>query len=690
MAELFTAFDEKLESGEIGKYMRTITSQEAALFATQIQTMSEDTQSLQAPIADSWAAFQYLNGFAKSRVWQGMNNIEQKSTIKCDDGVVLSGPTDPLACPEMQVQPKLGIEEFRNNEVVDRFASVLNPYNACLGVGDLCGSPRDVVKPVLDTINKSIGYVGGALIDGLNLIPPVKAAIDGLTNFVGKYAVDFFAWLAKKALPHVIDAEAEDEVAFDQAAMGYDVLGNTFAKGDYETPDASSIQGSILSVKDQAELDVAIAKQRKEDIQSQSFFARYFDINNTDSLASKTTIDTASLIGGGRDSLFQIQPTGIFSTIASVIGIQKPTYAFGSQDRANLFGVTQYGYRVSDPNQDVDPKTLTEEKCAEFEQLRKNSAYVNEDTGETEYTLSNPCAMDRIIIDSYTKSTDLDPLGTQESTTLRPIAGTTGQTIADFTGPVIPCEGQSKAVVRSGAGAANWSDITPTGVIGKNSAGQDMNVYVRDACAGQTNVRTVVIGASIHGEENTGQLIAHELLFNKALPPDVRIIVIPEINKAGLSGNSSRGRDNKNGVNLNRNFDYKWNYAKCDGQYDDPGCKGPSAASEPETQAIQNFLTTLGRSSLVINYHTPKNWVGPSGPDISISAAISQKYSEYSAIPSIPLNRGFGFFESWYNDATGTPALIVELDDTVVSTKDPYVQRHADAIVKLLAENVVE
>ena len=273
--------------------------------------------------------------------------------------------------------------------------------------------------------------------------------------------------------------------------------------------------------------------------------------------------------------------------------------------------------------------------------------------------------------------------------------GTTGAAIADFTGPITPCEGQPKEVVRKNTGV-DWSGITPTGTIGTD---KKLNVYVRDACSGQTNVRTIVIGASIHASENGGQVVAHELLFNKQIPSDVRIIAIPEINVDGLTGNSPRPRVNKNSVNLNRNFDYNWDSAK-QGEADDgnDNFKGPSPASELETQAIQNFLLNLGKTSAIFSYHRCLNVVFSSGPDQTLSKPIASRYA--SLIPNstttcngkpyswrAATNSGPGFFEAWYNAKTGTPALLVELSS---ATDFSYLDKHADTIVNLLNENVIK
>lgn len=267
-------------------------------------------------------------------------------------------------------------------------------------------------------------------------------------------------------------------------------------------------------------------------------------------------------------------------------------------------------------------------------------------------------------------------------------SGVAGGNLGQFTqtGSVIPCQGQPHQLTRQGVGV-NWSDLPPTGNIGQNSAGQNIDIYIRDACAGQTNVRTVVVGATIHASgEAGGQVVAHELLYNKQLPPDVRIIVIPVINGAGFTGQSPAGRVNKNGVNLNRNFDYDWANAK-QGDADKiyPNFKGSSPASEPETQAIQNYLLSLGKTSLVLSYHSNLDIVYYSGPDKSLSTNMARKYAAVTG-QTTNGNTGAGFFEAWYNAKTGTPALLVEASS---ERSFEYFDKHADAVVTILNDGSV-
>jgi len=107
----------------------------------------------------------------------------------------------------------------------------------------------------------------------------------------------------------------------------------------------------------------------------------------------------------------------------------------------------------------------------------------------------------------------------------------------------------------------------------------------------------------------TVSYIVRQLVENRAnytFANNVDFYILPVVNPDGYeysrSGNRLwRKNRNKNntkcvGVDLNRNFGYKWGGA---GASKDP-CQetyaGPGPFSEPESQAVRDFVTTLGAS----------------------------------------------------------------------------------------------
>jgi hypothetical protein len=221
-----------------------------------------------------------------------------------------------------------------------------------------------------------------------------------------------------------------------------------------------------------------------------------------------------------------------------------------------------------------------------------------------------------------------------------------------------------------------------------------MKVYIREACD-QTNVKTVVIGSSIHATENYGQPISYSLLFKKDLPANMRVIAIPEINGSRIN-ESGTGRINQNGVNLNRNYDYRWNEMSgselipnnSDGNY-----RGPSPASEPETQAVVSFMTSLGDAvSLFLVYHDNLNYVGSAG-DTSPALATQYRDNLRAGGVSIALGnsgginiRQKGSLDGWYNQTSKKPTLLLEMPQY---SSPAALDAHAEAIIGIVRDGGV-
>lgn len=87
----------------------------------------------------------------------------------------------------------------------------------------------------------------------------------------------------------------------------------------------------------------------------------------------------------------------------------------------------------------------------------------------------------------------------------------------------------------------------------------------------------------------------HSFFFVLTVNPDGMAANVPSTH--GGTGT----RENANGVNLNRNWPYFWNHSP------DPD-KGPSAASEPETQAIISWLSQDDRAERIVSWLDCHGW----------------------------------------------------------------------------------
>lgn len=82
-------------------------------------------------------------------------------------------------------------------------------------------------------------------------------------------------------------------------------------------------------------------------------------------------------------------------------------------------------------------------------------------------------------------------------------------------------------------------------------------------------------------------------------------------NGGGMWRKNKRDNDGSlanSGVDLNRNYAYEWGGLGTSDQFNSDIYKGPSAFSEPETQAIK-WLTQNHEFKFTLNYHTHGNWL---------------------------------------------------------------------------------
>ena len=183
--------------------------------------------------------------------------------------------------------------------------------------------------------------------------------------------------------------------------------------------------------------------------------------------------------------------------------------------------------------------------------------------------------------------------------------------------------------------------------------------------------RVLVIGV-IHGDEDDGLAIVDELR-RRAVPDGVELWIVESMNPDGVA---NQDRHNANQVDLNRNFPYKWGPIGVpgDGQY-----AGTGPASEPETQAMINFMQQL-QPDITLWYHQDLFRVSPSsGRD----GPLRQRYAELTGLAyetvSGPGSVYTGVAATWTRRTVPSAmSFIVELGPTLPSGE---VQRHADAVL---------
>jgi protein MpaA len=182
--------------------------------------------------------------------------------------------------------------------------------------------------------------------------------------------------------------------------------------------------------------------------------------------------------------------------------------------------------------------------------------------------------------------------------------------------------------------------------------------------------RRVLVFGEIHGNERAGVAIAEQLI-NQPTVPDTDIWVVPELNPDGAAADT---RQNADGVDLNRNFPYRW-YAH--GSRGDWDYDGPRPLSEPESRFAYRLIERL-HPAITIWFHQAERTVDLSGG----SATLEGRFGRLVGLPVTRLTRYPGSGSTWQNHRfPGTTSFVVELPGGTLSAA--AVERYTRAIVTI-------
>lgn len=158
--------------------------------------------------------------------------------------------------------------------------------------------------------------------------------------------------------------------------------------------------------------------------------------------------------------------------------------------------------------------------------------------------------------------------------------------------------------------------------------------------------RALVVGC-IHGDEPAGMAIA-DALANGAQPRELDLWIVRDLNPDGVAAGT---RQNAHGVDLNRNFHWRWK--PLEGYFD----AGSRPLSEPESRIAVRLVSTI-RPQVAIWFHQHLNVVDESGG----SVAVERRFAALAGMRLARLAREPGSAVGWENHAvpSGT-AFAVEL-----------------------------
>ncbi len=244
-------------------------------------------------------------------------------------------------------------------------------------------------------------------------------------------------------------------------------------------------------------------------------------------------------------------------------------------------------------------------------------------------------------------------------------------------------------------------------VIGKSDEGRDIVAYHFG-----TGDKEILFVGGIHGGYSWNTvLVARETMeYLKAnptaVPANVKVTVIPVLNPDGLLkvvGTSTSsfakadvstsqatqvsGRFNANTVDLNRNFDCDW---QANGTWQNRTVSGGSAAfSEPESQAIKNYIEANEPDAVIVWYSAAGGVFASSCHDgvLPETLTLTNLYAKASGYKEY---RDFDFYEitgdmvNWFAKE-GIPAISVLLT-THTDTDWSKNKAGIDAVLKHYAE----
>lgn len=176
-----------------------------------------------------------------------------------------------------------------------------------------------------------------------------------------------------------------------------------------------------------------------------------------------------------------------------------------------------------------------------------------------------------------------------------------------------------------------YPEFTAIQSIGKSIEGRDIwaihfNTSSDDLKSGKSNKPGILFTGNHHAREhlslevplmlaeylanNHGEAAVNDLLMTRD------IWIIPMVNPDGAEFDIATGRykwwrknrrnnqDGTFGVDLNRNYGYKWGTGGADSNTSSEVYKGTEAFSEPETQAIRDFVSSHSNLKALLTFHT--------------------------------------------------------------------------------------
>lgn len=216
------------------------------------------------------------------------------------------------------------------------------------------------------------------------------------------------------------------------------------------------------------------------------------------------------------------------------------------------------------------------------------------------------------------------------------------------------------------AGISTWSQW------GRSVKGRA--IQVRRSGDSTSDFKVLVVG-SIHGDEPQGMRVIDRI--NRRYRRGVGGVDLWTIRTLNPDGIKARTRGNARGVDLNRNFPYRWN-PRLDGGYE----SGPRPLSEPESRTLER-IAWRAKFDIAIFYHQP--W-GETLIPCDRTRPVAARYARLSGLRgSRDCDHYYpGSAINWMHHRFGTAAFVAEFGPGALRKRE--LRRHAWAVVRLARE----
>jgi protein MpaA len=172
-----------------------------------------------------------------------------------------------------------------------------------------------------------------------------------------------------------------------------------------------------------------------------------------------------------------------------------------------------------------------------------------------------------------------------------------------------------------------------TQVIGRSVQGRTIRVTE----SGNPAAPSILVVGCIHGTEQAGVAVTRRLIAARP-PAGAHLWIVNFINPDGAA---AAARVNARGVDLNRNFPWRW---RAIGSRGDLQYSGPHPASEPETRIAMRLVERL-RPTATVWFHQPVGIVRAYGH----SVPAARRFARVAGLPFRLLRWLSGSASNWQN-----------------------------------------